>query len=86
MENALAEWRRVRNVSVDDAAAYLGVTSATVRRWSKRTVLPATAVKLIWYLYRDASLYDTTVISGDRAQNMRARARGFTKDSPPPSR
>ena len=86
MENALSEWRRVRNVSVEDAAARLGVTSATVRRWEKKWVLPAPIVKLIWYLYRDASLYDTAAISGDRAQNMRARSRGFTKDSLPRSR
>jgi hypothetical protein len=86
MENALSEWRRVRNVSVDRAASLLGVTSATVRRWGKKWVLPAPIVKLIWYLYRDTSLYDTTAISPNTAQNMRARARGFTKDSPRPSR
>ena len=86
MENALAEWRRVRGVSVEDAAFLLGVTSDTVRRWGKRSVLPATAVKLIWYLYRDQGLYEgSKAPSGTLAQNMRARSRGFTADSPRPS-
>ena len=61
-ENYTDSW-----ISVEEAAAYLGVTKETIRNWIKKTDIPAHRIGKLWKFKR--SELDEWVKSGKSAIN-----------------